>query len=167
MPNTPNNPADPADKLKGRQVELILRQVDSVPTLPEVATRLLKLTASSEVETEEVINLIRADQSLTARLLSLASRADTGLRKEARTVGKAVVLLGFEAVRSAVLSIKVFEMFTQEAPESSGLDRREFWKHSLAVACAAELLARRVQMPAWIRKSCSSAACCTTLVSSL
>lgn len=145
MPNPAHNPADPGDKLKSRQVELILRQVESVPTLPEVATKLLRLTTSSEVQTEEIINLIRADQSLTARLLSLASRADHGLRKEARTVGKAVVLLGFEAVRSAVLSIKVFEMFGQEAPESGGLNRREFWKHCLAVACAAELLGRRVR----------------------
>jgi putative nucleotidyltransferase with HDIG domain len=145
VPTNPQNPADVAEKLKTRQVELILRQVESVPTLPEVATKLLRLTTSSEVQTEEVINLIRADQSLTARILSLASRADTGLRKEARTVGKAVVLLGFEAVRSAVLSIKVFEMFGQETPEAGGLNRREFWKHCLAVACAAELLGRRVR----------------------
>ena len=145
MQERPNNPGEAGDRLKSRQIELILRQVEAVPTLPEVATRLLRLTTSSEAQTDDIINLIRADQSLTARLLSLASRGDTSLRKEARTVGKAVLMLGYEAVRSAVLSIKVFEMFGQEAPESAGLNRREFWKHCLAVACAAELLGRRVR----------------------
>ena len=78
--------AEPVEHLQGQQVELILRQVDSLPTLPVVATKLAEAaTASSQSDTEEVVALIRADQSLTAKLLSLASRADSRLRREART----------------------------------------------------------------------------------
>ena len=141
-----DNPSRTTTKLKGRQVDLILRQMESVPTLPEVATRLLNLTASRGSEMQEIIGFLRADQSLTARILSLANRADAGIRKEARTVGKAVVLLGLDAVRSAVLSIKVFEMFGKEGSTSTSMDRREFWKHSLAVACASQMLARSLRL---------------------
>ena len=38
-------------------------------------------------------------------------RADLGVRGEVNTVERAVVLLGFEAVRSAVLAISVFQTF--------------------------------------------------------
>ncbi|NQU74790.1 MAG: HDOD domain-containing protein, partial [Planctomycetes bacterium] len=141
-----DNPSLSAEKLKGQQIELILRQLESVPTLPEVATRLLKLTSSNQANTQEVINLVSADQSLTAKILSLAGRANTGLRKEARTISRVVVMLGFEAVRSAVLSIKVFEMFGPKGLSVSGLDRREFWKHCLAVACASDLLGQRLRL---------------------
>jgi len=145
-PREPHNPSEAPGRLQGRQVDLILRQLESMPTLPEVATRLLKLTVSNQAETQEIINLIRADQSVTARILSLAGKVESGVRKEARTVAKAVVLMGHEAVRSAVLSIKVFEMFAQEAPLTAGLDRREFWRHCLAVACASEMLCRRLRL---------------------
>jgi len=144
-PQSSNIPSNPADRLGGRQVDLILDQLESLPTLPEVATQLLSLTASSRSDARQVIDLIRADQALTARILSVAARADTGMRKEARTISKAVLMLGFETVRSIVMSIKVFEMFGASDTAVVGLDRREFWKHCVAVACACELLAARLR----------------------
>lgn len=127
-------------------MELILRQLDSLPTLPSVATRLLSLTASRQTSAEQIVEAIQADQTLTAKLLSLAGRASTGLRKEARTVEKAVLMLGFDAVRSAVLSIKVLETFGTRGPAASRFDRAEFWKHCVGVACAAELIAASLHL---------------------
>lgn len=136
------------DRLHGRQVELILHQLESLPTLPEVATRLLTLASSSSSQAQEVIDLIRSDQTLTARILSLASRVENGLRKEVRTIGKAVLMLGFEAVRAAVLSIKVYEMFSPKDGPATGLNRREFWKHCLAVGCASQMLVQKMRVDA-------------------
>ncbi|NLF32124.1 MAG: HDOD domain-containing protein, partial [Planctomycetes bacterium] len=143
-----NNPTPAADRLQDRQIELILDQLESLPTLPEVAVRILHLTASSRSDVQQIIDLIKTDQALTARILSLASRVEAGLREEVRTIDRAIVMLGFETVRSTVMSIKVFEMF--DAPEAppAGLNRREFWKHCLAVACACELLAQQTDVGA-------------------
>lgn len=122
------------------QVELILSQIDSLPTLPEVAMRLLALTDDHRSSARQAIELIESDQSLSARLLSMVNRAHVGSRAE--TVDRAVVLLGFEALRSLVLSMQVFETFSHRAEPSGGrLDRVAFWKHSLAVGCAARLVA--------------------------
>ena len=126
-------------------MELILQQLESLPTLPVVATRLLSLTTSSRSEAREVIQLIQADQALTAKILSLGGKASAALPKESRTVEKIVLMLGFDAVRSAVLGIKVFEMF-DERKDVGELDQREFWKHCLAVATVAEALARRLRL---------------------
>ena len=144
--DTADNPGRSADALKSRQIELILRQLESIPTLPEVAVRLLNLTTSSQSEMQEIVDLIQADQSLTARILSLVSRASAGLSKEVRTVGKAVLMLGLDVVRSTVLSVKVFEMFGEDGAQTEGLSRREFWKHCLAVACLSDALARRLRL---------------------
>jgi signal transduction histidine kinase len=147
----------PTDTSKTRRLELILRQIDSLPTIPTVATRLLSLTASDDANARQVTELIAADQVLTAKILALCRAADRGVREEVVTIDKAVVLLGFNAVRNAVLSIKVFETFesgngTHGGAEEGGesidphtgpdrFDRVAFWRHSLAVGVAAEMIA--------------------------
>ena len=147
-----------ATPTKPRRVELILRQIDSLPTLPAIATRLLSLTADDEARARDVVDLIAADPALTAKVLSLCRSADRGLHEEVVTIERAVVLLGFNAIRSAVLSVKVFEAFNarrtsgdtnaargaaaDDAPSQEiSFDREAFWTHSLAVAILAEQIA--------------------------
>ena len=137
------------DEIKTRKVELVLQQLDTLPTLPIVATRLLCLTGSPDTKIHEVVHLLASDQSLTSKLLSLVNSAAVGLRVPITSVQQAVVMLGFETVRNIVLSVKVFEAFQERSeagPDASGVEpfsRTEFWKHSLAVATAAEMLAAR------------------------
>jgi len=137
---------------KPRRIDLILRQIDSLPTLPAIAARLLALTASDDSNARQVIELISADPSLSAKVLSLCRTADKGVNSQNLTIDRAVVLLGFNAIRNAVLSVKVFERFGPQAErpdeatpndgEAQGLDRATFWLHSLAVGVAAEMIAK-------------------------
>ena len=131
--------------LKEKRVELILQQLEELPTLPAVALRLLEVTADDQSSLDEVVALISSDPSLTARILQLVHRADVGVRGEVSSIHRAVVLLGFEAVRSAVLAVSVFQSFgslsERRAPHFS---RDEFWKHCVATACCAELMAAEI-----------------------
>ena len=130
---------------KSKKIELIIQQLNSLPTLPAVAARLLQVTVRSDTQAAEVVNLIESDPSLASKIISLSTRASQGISKKSISVGKAVVLLGFESVRNAVLSIKVFEALggTQNQ-EADRFDREGFWRHSLAVACAAKMLCRHI-----------------------
>ncbi len=129
------------------RVELILSQIEQLPTLPAVAARVLQTTSSPDSSASDVVALIEADQALTAKILSLIGRSDLGVGREVSTVARAVVLLGFAAVRNAVLSIQIYETFGELEPgEDAALDRSEFWKHSLAVACSAQLIAQRTKL---------------------
>ncbi|MEX0886810.1 MAG: HDOD domain-containing protein [Phycisphaeraceae bacterium] len=141
------------DRARFDRIELILRQIDTLPTLPAIAVKLLDLTSSDDTHASQVGSLIEADPALTAKLLSLCRSADRGVREDVLTVSRAVVLLGFSAVRNAVLSVKVFEMFdatargdgdgasTGAADDPRRFDRTAFWSHSLAVGILAELIA--------------------------
>jgi HD-like signal output (HDOD) protein/signal transduction histidine kinase len=134
--------------VREKRVELILQQLDELPTLPAVAVRVLEVTGSESSDAKEVVRLIESDPALTARILQLVHRADVGVHGEVTTVERAVMLLGFEAVRSAVLAISVFETFRESnKPLASQFRRDEFWKHCVAVACAAELIAATVKDP--------------------
>src|SRR5581483_10222615 len=132
-------------ELREKRVELILQQLEDLPTLPAVAVRVLEVTSSESSDMQQVVRLIESDPSLTARILQLVHRSDVGVRGEVTSVERAVVLLGFEAVRSAVLAISVFETFKDsDKPLASQFRRDEFWKHCVGVACAAELIAETV-----------------------
>lgn len=133
--------------------DAILLRVESLPTLAPVAARLLSLSSADDADFDEIIRLIEADPALTSRLLSLCRRASTGAAQPVSTVRRAVVLLGLEALQAAVLSVQVVELMRRppgseprtesHAPLADGFDADGHWRHALAVASAAELLAER------------------------
>ena len=84
---------------RARQIELILQQVDSLPTLSPIAARLLQITSPVDADLDEIVQLIETDPAMTGRILGLCRRADKGLGDRITTVKRAVLMLGIEAVR--------------------------------------------------------------------
>jgi signal transduction histidine kinase/HD-like signal output (HDOD) protein len=150
--------------LREKRIELILQQLEELPTLPAVATRVLEVTAKEGSSAAEVAGLIGADPSLSARILKLLHRADGGASANITSVERAVVLLGFETVRNAVLALSVFETFNASGKETGApFNRDEFWKHCIAVACCAELLATSGSQTPADRNTASTAFICGLL----
>jgi len=55
-------------------------------------------------------------------------------------------MLGLDAVRNAVLSVEIYELFTPQNTDdhaATHFDRVGFWKHCIAVAAAGELIAQK------------------------
>lgn len=121
--------------------ELTLAHLESLPTLPAIAIKLVQAAADPKTDADDIAALIKGDQSLAAKVLSAANSALAGGRGVS-TVEQAVVRLGFRAVRNLVLATKVFECFPPDRSRpAKRFDRTEFWRHALAVACAARRLA--------------------------
>jgi signal transduction histidine kinase/HD-like signal output (HDOD) protein len=140
------------DQDRGSQIDLILRQVDSLPTLSPIATRLMEITNVEDANLDHLVEVLETDPALSARLLGLCRRADKGLGDRITTVRRAVVMLGLEAVQAAVLSVAVYDLMQGctprlDEPAASGsdstleFDRAGFWMHSVAVASACDLIA--------------------------
>ena len=158
------------DEMLSRRTELVLKELDQLPTLPSVASRVLALASADDVQIKEIVRVIESDPSLTTRLLALCRRAAYRTRHPITTVEMAVVMLGVEAVRSLVLSVEIFDWTTKStdayrregavssatgkgrgstrpgstpiAEPKHAFNRIGFWQHSIAVACAADLIAR-------------------------
>lgn len=123
------------------RLELILNQLDQLPTLPTVVSKLLSVTSSNESCADDVVEILESDAALTASVLRLLQRSDLGVRTQDSNVSRAVTLLGFRAVRNSVLSLAFFEAFSDMGDDVVGSHRLDLWKHNVAVACAAEMLA--------------------------
>ncbi len=124
--------------------ERVVGKLDALPTLPVVVIRLFEISADRDSSFRELAEVIHGDPALAAKVLSVASSASFGVGRQVTTLQQAVALLGFAAVRSIVLATCVFQAFENDSeptPEG-GFQRREFWLHSIATACAAQRIAK-------------------------
>jgi signal transduction histidine kinase/HD-like signal output (HDOD) protein len=128
-----------------QRLEQILRQLDALPTLSSVVVRLLHLTTDDDSSARDVVEVISADPALAAKVLKMCARSERGRSLKIASLDKAVVLMGFDAVRAACLSVQVFDLLggagPQPSPASAMFDRVQFWRHCLAVATLAERIA--------------------------
>lgn len=117
--------------------------VKDVPTLPVIYQKLFQKMQDPNVAVPEIAEIITQDPALTAKILHLVNSAFYGYSKKIKTISRAVVVLGFRAVRSAALAVSVFDYFADE--ESDGVNMLDFWKHSIAVATITRVLATELK----------------------
>jgi len=120
--------------------------VRDIPTLPIIYQQLFQLMQDPEVSVPHVSDLMAQDQALSAKILHLVNSAFYGYNKQIKTISRAVVILGFRAVRSAALAISVFDYFKDEG-ETTGINMQDFWVHSIATASTCKVLAEHVKLP--------------------
>lgn len=119
-------------------------ELEKLPTLPEIAYRLLDLL-SREPEISELKEIIRHDQTLTAKILGVANSAYTHSSREISTLERAIVLLGLKEVSEIAFSICLFSLF-KPLKGIAGFEPREFWLHSIATGVAAQLIAQALDV---------------------
>lgn len=109
-----------------------------LPTLPVVFQELLTRMQDPDAEVSELAEVIARDQALTAKILKLVNSAFYGRAAQITTISRAVIIMGFQAVRSAALAISVFERFKGLRTSGTTFTLDGFWRHSIGVSCLAK-----------------------------
>ncbi|MDG5814327.1 HDOD domain-containing protein [Chitinispirillales bacterium ANBcel5] len=117
----------------------IIENLDQLPSLPAIVLRLLKIVNSPDTSAEDAASLIEKDPALTSKMLRLANSAFYGIPRSISSVSSAVVILGFNTIRSLVLSASLVKMFSGE---KYAFSNDAFWKHSIVTAMAAKTITR-------------------------
>ena len=123
------------------KVKTIINGIQNLPTLPLVAQRLRDVMEDPLSSADDAARIIEGDQSLAAKVLSLVNSAYYGLPREITKISQAVPLLGFRATSQIALSISVINMFNDK--ETGKFDREGLWRHSIACAICAQMIAKR------------------------
>ncbi len=126
----------------------ILKKLDSIkdiPTLPTIVFELNELLQDPNTPITDISDIIEKDQAMSLRVLKLVNSAFYGIHKEVNDIGNAIVLLGFNTVRNAIVSLGVINSFSG-IKSLEGFDIRDFWKHSLAVAVVSKGLAEKTKI---------------------
>ena len=126
---------------KNERYRRFIEQIDNLPSLPAIVTRLIQIVNSPDTSAEDAAKLIQKDPALTTKMLRLANSAFYGIPRSISSVSSAVVILGFNTIRSLVLSASVMKMFSGTGKPAIEKDR--FWKHSIVCALAAKTIVRQ------------------------
>ena len=135
-------PASDGYSLTLGQMEEVTEGLRQIPPFPQAVLRVTRELDSGESSAETVAETIASEPVLTASLLRIANSAAVGLRREVVTVAEAVAYLGFSTTRALFLRLQIGSLLPQS--NRGGYDSQKLWIHSMAVAHAAEELARRV-----------------------
>jgi HD-like signal output (HDOD) protein len=118
----------------------VIESIDNLPSFPAIVSRLIKVVNSPESSAEDAAELIERDPGLTSKMIRLANSAFYGIPRSISSVSSAVVILGFNTIRSLVLSASVMKLFP--GSQKQVVDKERFWKHSIVSAMAAKIIVR-------------------------
>jgi putative nucleotidyltransferase with HDIG domain len=124
----------------------IIAQVEHLPPAPTVAIELLDLFDDPNRDVDRVVELIRLDPSLTARVLQRCNTAHFAGTNPASDMFEVVMRLGFYEVYCVVAAQVMANSFLQAKPQV-GVDLNQLWRHSVITAVTAAELARCAQIP--------------------
>lgn len=124
--------------MKQHSTEIIRKKIErlkSLPTLPTVVAKISRMVESADTSAEELGKVISTDQVLAAKVLQLINSPIYGFPGRISSVTHGVVLLGFNVIKSLVLTASVFDIMIERM---QGL-----WEHSIGCAGIAVRLARK------------------------
>lgn len=138
---------DPYKEDNQAKINIVLRRVKDIPSLPEVVTKVMELVSNPTSSAAELSKVIAHDPGLTTRVLRLVNSAYYGFPKQISSVQQAIMILGFTTMRGLVLSTSIFKIFTpKDSKTGKTIDYRDFWKHSISTALCARVVAEKVGM---------------------
>lgn len=128
-----------------------LHRVAQIPELPPLAgalQRLLEVIYSEVASVGELESIILYDQALAAKILRLANSSFYGTRGTVHTIAQAIMLIGFDQVKSICLCVLLIQLYS-DAPALTSSQRERLWKHAFATARMAGEVA---QIKPWVGK---------------
>lgn len=115
--------------------EELQKIVTSVPMLSPSASRLLQLSADPEHDLGDIIDLVRTDANLTARVLKIVNSAAFALVTHVTSIDRAISYLGERVVVGLALGDCAGKLFHKELTGYEA-DSGSLWKHDLRAALA-------------------------------
>jgi putative nucleotidyltransferase with HDIG domain len=132
------------DILSDDAIKKIVSQIESLPSLPSIYTEIMAEMQSDDPSIKNVGVIIGRDVSMTAKILQVVNSVFFGLPQRIGNPQQAVMLLGLEAIKSLVLSVKIFSEFSQK--EYSWFNIDAIFNHSISVSTYAKAIVKREQM---------------------
>ena len=122
----------------------IVSKVHALPSLPAVAMELLARIEQNNADIHQLSAIVAKDQALSAKALRLANSSFYGMQRKVTTIPQALSILGLNSLRTLVTTTAVIDHFS--ATDLEGFDFQGFWRHSIAAAVCARLIAKRVDV---------------------
>ncbi|HUX91258.1 MAG TPA: HDOD domain-containing protein [Gallionellaceae bacterium] len=124
-----------------------IKSLDSLPTLPLIAQKLLALKTDTDEGQKQLLLLIDQDPQILAKIIGLANAPIYGSSRKIGSISEAAIVLGINRIKSVASGIAVMSL--KAGSPTGNLNMQDLWMHNLGIAFA--MLAIGRAMPRQIR----------------
>lgn len=128
----------------------LFNQVYNIPSIPKLVQELINNFDNEMSNSREIAKKLQMDQALSAKVLRLANSARYGAGRKINSIDSAVIVLGFDSLKTLVIASGV----TSACKNIPGLNQKQFWRTSFAVANIAKMLAKLARQDGDVAFTC-------------
>ena len=128
------------DILTDDSIKKIVSQIESLPSLPSMYTEIMSEMQSPDPSLKKVGDIVARDVSMTAKILQVVNSVFFGLPQKIGKPQQAVMLLGLDAIKALVLSVKIFSEFSSKKFSWFNIDA--LFNHSISVSTYTKTIAK-------------------------
>ena len=121
-------------------------QINSLPALPAIVTKVMAITANPESSANDLMQAILPDQTMCSTILKVANSAFFGIPRGVSTIERAVVVLGYAEIRNIVIGKAIFSSFPKLSQENKNTISL-FWEHAFTCGLAAKIIGDHLHLP--------------------
>ena len=133
------------NEVKALHYELLLKDIiataEKLPPFPDVAWKVMSLI-KKVAPVKEIENVIRYDQAIAAKLLTVGQSAYYGRKYAVSSLQDAILLLGSQRLIQVIMAACASRYFEGRI-SGHELHERDLWEHSVAAALLSEIVCRR------------------------
>ncbi|MFH0703100.1 MAG: HDOD domain-containing protein [bacterium] len=118
-----------------QDIKHIIDKMPNLPSMPTVVVEALNIFENPKSNINQLADIISKDISLTTQILKMVNSAYYGFPSQITTINKAMALLGFNKVKSLILSVAVKPMMMSHCGKS-------LWEHSIRCAVGCQMIAK-------------------------
>lgn len=122
----------------------LVDQVEQLPPLPDTVMKLTAAINDPLGSVDDIVGVIKYDQAATSEVLRLCNSAFFGLTRQVTSLNEAMLCLGTVKVLQLVMSVHTSAVLAGEQ-KGYGLPPGMLWRHSVAVAIASSIVAKRLE----------------------
>jgi HD-like signal output (HDOD) protein len=107
-----------------------IENLKDLPTLPQVAQRVVALSQDPKTSYRDLKTVILPDPPLAAKVMMMANSAFFHRRNQAKTLEEAIFTIGLNNLVAICTSVGILDVFNRWG--AAKMDRRQLWRHSVA-----------------------------------
>lgn len=122
----------------------VLKHIRDLPALPAIVQDVMENIGPDDIDINIITRKVMLDQALAAKTLRFANSSFYGTQAKVTTIQQAITLIGVNSVRHVVTATALTGYFPTN--NCAGLDFISLWRHAIATAVCARVLARHLHV---------------------
>jgi putative nucleotidyltransferase with HDIG domain len=116
------------------EVKKFIKGIKDLSTTPALMGRIISVVDDPEASSRDLFSLISHDHTLAEKVVRVANSALFGHSGEVKDIGQAIMLLGYDRIKSIAVGMSVMALF----PSRKSFNPVNLWRHSYEIAVFSE-----------------------------